>query len=171
MTRWLRKGHRITGSAVQRLMRLMGRWRRSTRSPTSPRANAAHRVYPYLLRDLVVDRPNQIVWATDITYVPIQGGHIYLCAVLDWYSRYVLAWELSNTLDATFCVAAVQRALARYGPPEHLQHRSGLPVYLRRVYRAALARDIKLSMTAKAGASTTSSSSGCGAASNTRKST
>ncbi|MGH7958322.1 MAG: IS3 family transposase [Opitutaceae bacterium] len=85
--------------------------------PNLSRALAGQRVYPYLLRNLAVRRSNQ-VWATDSTYVPVQGGYVYLCAVIDWHSRCVLAWELSNTLDARFCVRAVQRAIARYGPPE-----------------------------------------------------
>ncbi|MCQ8780492.1 DDE-type integrase/transposase/recombinase, partial [Escherichia coli] len=71
----------------------------------------------YLLRRLKIDRPNQ-VWAMDITCVPIQGGFIYLCAVIGWYSRAVLAWELSNTLDAGFCARAVRRAMDQYGVPE-----------------------------------------------------
>ena len=82
-------------------------------------------MYPYLLRHRVIDRPNQ-VWATEITYVPVQGGYAYLCAVIDWHSRYVLAWELSNTLDASFCVRAGARDAWH---PGDLQHRSGLPVH------------------------------------------
>ena len=81
------------------------------------RANAAHAIYPYLLRGVVVDRPNQ-VWATDITYIPVRGGFAYLCAVIDWHSRCVLCWELSNTLDAAFCVRVLKRALAQHGVPE-----------------------------------------------------
>lgn len=74
-------------------------------------------MYPYLLRDLAVNRPNQ-VWATDITYLSLPGGHAYLCAVIDWQSRYVLSWELSNTLDARFCARVMQRGNAQYGKPE-----------------------------------------------------
>jgi putative transposase len=77
--------------------------------PNLSRAQAGQRVYPYLLRDLAVTRPNR-VWATDITCVPVVGGFAYLCAVMDWHSRCVLAWVLSNTLAASFCVLAVQRA-------------------------------------------------------------
>ena len=117
MTRWLRRqGHRINRKRVRRLMRLTG-LEAIYQKPNLSRANAAHRIYPYQLRHLVVDRPNQ-VWATDITYVPVQGGYAYLCAVIDWHSRCVLAWELSNTLDASFCVRAVQRAVAAHGTPE-----------------------------------------------------
>ena len=77
----------------------------------------AHRVYPYLLRDLQITRPNH-VWCTDVTYIPLQRGFLYLVAVMDWASRKVLSWRLSNTLDARFCVDALQEALERYGPPE-----------------------------------------------------
>jgi putative transposase len=87
------------------------------RKPNLSRVNAAHPVYPYLLRGLAVERPNQ-VWATDITYIPVQGGYAYLCAVIDWHSRCVLAWELSNTLDASFCVRVFKAALAAHGTPE-----------------------------------------------------
>src|SRR5512132_468338 len=76
-----------------------------------------HKIFPYLLRDLVIERPNQ-VWAADITYIPIGRGFLYLVAVIDWFSRAVLAWRLSNTMDAAFCVDALEEALARWGRPE-----------------------------------------------------
>ena len=76
-----------------------------------------HRIYPYLLRDLVVDRPNQ-VWCADITYIPMRRGFLYLVAVMDWSTRKVLAWRVSNTMDVAFCVEALQEALARFGRPE-----------------------------------------------------
>jgi transposase InsO family protein len=79
-------------------------------------ANQAHKVYPYLLRDLVIDRPNQ-VWATDVTYIPMARGFVYLVAIMDWYSRKVLSWRVSNTLDASFCVEALEEALD-HGAPE-----------------------------------------------------
>lgn len=97
MTRWLqRQGHRVNRKRVRRLMRTMG-LEAIYRRPNLSRASKAHPIYPYLLRDLVVTRPNQ-VWATDITYIPVRGGYVYLCAVIDWHSRCVLSWELSNTL-------------------------------------------------------------------------
>lgn len=111
-----RLGYEVERKRAGRLMRLMG-LEAIYRKPNLSRANAAHRVYPYLLRGLTVDRPSQ-VWATDITYVPVQGGVAYLCAVIDWHSRCVLAWELSNTLDAAFCVRVLKRALAVHGVPE-----------------------------------------------------
>src|SRR4029079_9675379 len=79
-------------------------------------AAAGHKIYPYLLRNLAIERPDQ-VWSTDITYIPLRQGFLYLVAVLDWFSRYVLAWRLSNTLSGTFCLEALEAALAR-GRPE-----------------------------------------------------
>jgi len=75
-----------------------------------------YRIYPYLLRGLTIDRPNQ-VWATDITYIPMARGFVYLCAVMDWYARRILAWQLSNTMEAEFCVEVLEDALARHGKP------------------------------------------------------
>ena len=85
--------------------------------PRTSQADPGHRVYPYLLRDLQITRPNH-VWCTDVTYIPLQRGFLYLVAVMDWASRKVLSWRLSNTLDARFCVDALHEALERYGPPE-----------------------------------------------------
>jgi putative transposase len=80
-------------------------------------ANQAHKIYPYLLRGLSIDRPNQ-VWATDINFVPIARGFVYLVAIMDWYSRRVLSWRVSNTMDVSFCIDALNEAVERYGPPE-----------------------------------------------------
>lgn len=85
--------------------------------PKTSRPHPDHRVYPYLLRGLTIDRPNQ-VWAADITYIPMARGFMYLVVAMDWYSRKVLSWHISNTLDADFCVEALQEALSRYGTPE-----------------------------------------------------
>jgi putative transposase len=148
MMRWLRRqGYRISRKRVRRLMRLLD-LEAIYEKPSLSRANAAHPVYPYLLRDLVVDRPNQ-AWATDITYLPIQGGYIYLCAVLDWYSRRVLAWELSNTLDASFCVRAVGRAIAQFGPPEIFNTDQGCQFTSAEFTHPLLDRGVKLSMDGK----------------------
>lgn len=117
MTMWLaRQGHVVNRKRIQRLMRAMGLCGMHRKRNLSV-ANKAHKVFPYLLRDLPITRVNQ-VWSTDITYIPVQGGNAYLCAVIDWHSRYVLAWELSNTLDAAFCVRAVQRAMTQHAVPE-----------------------------------------------------
>ena len=104
MTDWLRTlGHAVNHKRVARLMRLMNLQAVVPGPHTSP-PHPAHAVYPYLLRDLVVDRPNY-VWCADSTYVPLRRGFLSLVAVLDWYSRYVLAWALSNTLEARFCLS------------------------------------------------------------------
>ena len=87
------------------------------RKPNLSRKNREHSVYPYLLRGLTISRPNQ-VWCADITYRPMQKGFVYLVAIMDWNSRYVLSWELSNTLDADFCVKALRKAIVNYGSPE-----------------------------------------------------
>ena len=87
------------------------------RKPNTSKPGPGHKVYPYLLRNLVVDRPNQ-VWATDITYIPMAKGFLYLTCVLDWHTRRVLSWRLSNTMDAQFCIEAVQEALAKHGAPD-----------------------------------------------------
>jgi len=110
-----REGFPINRKRVQRLMRLMGiqalgPHRRTTIS------NQSHRVFPYLLRDVEVNRVNQ-VWGTDITYIPLRRGFLYLIAVLDWHSRYVLSWRLGNTMETSFCLAALESALA-IGKPE-----------------------------------------------------
>jgi len=148
MTRALRReGHTINRKRVQRLMRLMG-LEAIYQKPNLSRPNAAHKIYPYLLRTLAVTRPNQ-VWATDITYVPIRGGCIYLCAVIDWFSRRVLAWELSNTLDATFCVRAVERAIAEHGVPEIFNTDQGCQFTSREFTQPLLDLGVKLSMDGK----------------------
>ena len=105
---------RVNRKRVQRLMRSMGIAAIYPRKRTSV-AGVGHRVYPYLLRGLTVDRANQ-VWCSDITYVPMEGGFMYLVAIMDWYSRYVLSWRTSNTLESEFCVAALEEALSRYQP-------------------------------------------------------
>lgn len=109
------KGQQVGRKRVQRLMRLMGLQAIYAR-PRTTRSDKQHEVYPYLLRELKIDRPNQ-VWCSDITYIPMERGFMYLVAVMDWYSRYVLSWRLSNTMETEFCVAALEDAL-RLGSPE-----------------------------------------------------
>jgi putative transposase len=109
-------GFAIDRKRARRLMRQMGIEALGPKPRTSKPA-PGHKIYPYLLRDLKIDRPNQ-VWAADITYIPIGRGFLYLVAVIDWASRAVLSWRLSNTMDASFCVAALEEALARHGKPE-----------------------------------------------------
>lgn len=110
------EGRAVNRKRVQRLMRLMGLEAMVPRPGTS-RPAPRHKVYPYLLKGRVIDRPNQ-VWAADITYIPMARGFLYLVAIMDWASRAVLAWRLSNALDTRFCLEALDDALARYGRPE-----------------------------------------------------
>ena len=110
------EGFEIGRKHVGTLMRKMGIEAIYRKANTS-RRNQAHRIYPYLLRSLTIDRPNQ-VWAMDTTYIPMQRGFVYLSAVLDWATRRVLAWRLSNTLTAEPCVEALEEAILKYGPPE-----------------------------------------------------
>jgi len=101
---------------IRRLMRLMGLEAVGPK-PNLSKPQPGHTIYPYLLKGMVIERPNQ-VWSTDITYVPMATGFLYLCAVIDWYSRFILSWRLSNTLLADFCVEALQEALTNWGKPE-----------------------------------------------------
>ena len=110
------QGHWVNRKRVQRLMRIMGLAGMAP-GPNTSRPHPQHKVYPYLLRGVVVARPNQ-VWSTDITYIRLAHGFAYLVAVIDWYSRRVLSWRISNTMDTTFCVDCLEEALQRYGDPE-----------------------------------------------------
>ena len=117
MARHLRReGVRIGRHRVARLMRLLG-LQAVYRAPRTSAPHPEHRVYPYLLRGLSIERPNH-VWCADITYIPVSSGFLYLVAIMDWASRHVLAWRLSNTLDAGFCTDALEEALTRHGAPE-----------------------------------------------------
>ncbi len=111
-----REGLRIGRHRVRRLMHLMG-LRTIYQNPRTSDPHPEHRIYPYLLRDLAITRANQ-VWCTDITYIPMRKGFLYLVAIMDWHTRRVLSWELSNTMDTGFCVNALKKALALYGRPE-----------------------------------------------------
>ncbi len=116
MTVWLREhGESVNRKRVQRLMRLMG-LEAIYPKPRLSTAGLGHRIYPYLLRNVAMERPDQ-VWSTDITYVPLAQGFMYLAATIDWYSRYVIAWRLSNTLDGAFCLDMLEEALGK-GRPE-----------------------------------------------------
>ena len=110
------QGIKVGRRHVTTLMRIMG-IEAVYRRPNTSKPTPGHRIYPYLLRGLTIDRSNQ-VWATDITYIPMARGFIYLAAVMDWFTRRILAWQLSNTLEATFCIDAVEQAIAQYGCPE-----------------------------------------------------
>jgi len=117
MARYLRrKGYCVGKKRVRRLMRKMG-LAAVYQSPRTSKPHPEHRTYPYLLEGLDIARPNQ-VWCADVTYIPMRRGFLYMVAVMDWHSRKVLAWRLSNTLEADFCVAALEEALAKYDRPE-----------------------------------------------------
>jgi len=111
-----REGIRTGRHRVRRLMRLMG-LAAIYRAPKTSEPHPQHRIYPYLIKAMTIDRPNQ-VWCADITYIPVQRGFLYLVAIMDWATRKVLAWKLSNTMDAGFCVEALEEAVARHGQPE-----------------------------------------------------
>jgi putative transposase len=111
-----RRGHAVGRKRVRRLMAEMG-LAAVYQQPRTTVPHPEHRVYPYLLRGLAIDRPDQ-VWCADITYIPMRRGFLYLVAVMDWASRMVLAWRLPNTMEADFCIEALEEALARYGRPE-----------------------------------------------------
>ena len=111
-----RLGHNAGRHRVARLMRKMG-LAAIYQKPNTSRPNPENRIYPYLLRDLAITKPNQ-VWCTDITYISMRKGFLYLVAVMDWHSRRVLSWRVSNTMLVDFCIEALQEALAQHGRPE-----------------------------------------------------
>src|SRR6202047_3220420 len=133
MQAWLAtQGHIVNRKRVQRLMRLLGLVAIYQRPNTSKPATA-HKIYPYLLRGLAIERVNQ-VWCSDVTYIPMAKGFLYLVMIMDWFSRAVLAWRLSNTLDADFCVEALEEALTLWQTGD-LQYRPRQPVHQRRFHR------------------------------------
>ena len=150
--RMLRDLLRQEGRAVGRrhvatLMRRMG-LEALYRKPRLSQRHPAHTIYPYLLRDLTIRRPNH-VWAADITYIPMARGFVYLFAVLDWASRRVLAWRLSNTLTTDFCLDAVQDAVGRYGPPEIFNTDQGCPFTSQEFTKLLTRHGIQISMDGK----------------------
>jgi len=118
------------------------------RKPRTTKPAAGHRIYPYLLRGLAVTRPNQ-VWAMDLTYIPMREGFVYLVAVLDWYSRRVLSWRLSNTMDVYFCLEAVQEAIAHYGVPDIMNTDQGSQFTSAAFTDLLKVHDIQISMDGK----------------------
>jgi putative transposase len=141
------KGYRANRKRVQRLMRLLG-LESVAPKPNTSKPNQEHPVYPYLLRGLTISRPNQ-VWAADITYIPLARGSAYLVAIMDWHSRRVLSWRLSNTLDASFCVEALQEALSRFGRPEIFNSDQGSQFTAVDFTALLLAAGVKISMDGK----------------------
>ena len=145
MRNYLRRlGYKINRKRVQRLMRLMG-LEAIYPKPHTSRPHPAHKVYPYLLRNLNINRQNQ-VWAADITYVPMSRGFMYLMAVMDWHCRKVLSWRISNTLDADFCVEALEEAIGRFGSPEIFNTDQGAQFTSSAFTDILKQHDIKISM-------------------------
>ncbi|WP_100225176.1 MULTISPECIES: IS3 family transposase [Gluconobacter] len=145
MTWHLRRlGHEVGRKRVRRLMAIMG-LRAIYQKPRTSVPHPEHRKYPYLLRDLVIDRPNQ-VWCSDITYIPMKRGFLYLVAIMDWFTRKVLSWRLSNTMDAEFCIEALRDALMRYGTPEIFNTDQGSQFTTPRFTGLLEERQIRISM-------------------------
>jgi len=145
MTDWLHdQGYVINPKRVARLMQLMG-IQAITPGPHTSKPSPEHKIYPYLLRNVDIVRVNQ-AWSTDITYVHMRHGFMYLVAVIDWFSRYVLAWELSNTLDSDFCVLALERALMQHGTPDIFNTDQGSQFTSEAFTDVLLDREISISM-------------------------
>jgi putative transposase len=141
------KGHTVNRKRVQRLMRVMG-LEALVPKPSTSRSRPEHKKYPYLLRGLQVTKANQ-VWATDITYIPLARGFCYLVAVVDWFSRAVLAWRLSNTLEVGFCVEALEEALENFGVPDIFNTDQGVHFTSEAFTSVLLARGVRISMDGK----------------------
>ena len=135
---------KVNRKRVQRLMRLMG-IEAVYPKPNTSRPHPQHKVYPYLLRNLTIDRPNQ-VWASDITYIPMERGFMYLVVVMDWYSRKILSWRVSNTMESDFCVEALQEALSQYGRPDIFNTDQGSQFTSKDFTDTLKDNDIKISM-------------------------
>jgi putative transposase len=143
----VQEGFKVGRLHVVTLMKRMG-IRALYRKPNTSKPAPGHKIYPYLLRNLPVIRPNQ-VWAMDITYIPMARGFIYLAAVMDWFTRRILAWRVSITLEADFCIEAVQEALARHGPPEIFNTDQGSQFTSMEFIKVLADREIKISMDGK----------------------
>lgn len=142
-----RKGYKINRKRVQRLMRKMG-IQSIAPKPNTSKAHPQHKIYPYLLNNFDVTRADQ-VWCTDLTYIRLAGGFVYLTAVMDWYSRYVLSWELSVTMDSEFCVSALERALRCHGKPYIFNTDQGSQYTSNEFTKVLKDKDIKISMDGK----------------------
>jgi putative transposase len=141
------EGYVVNRERVTRLMRLMG-IEAIYQKPNTSRKHPHHKIYPYLLRNLTIDRPNQ-VWCADITYIPMAQGWVYLVAVMDWFSRRVLAWRLSITMETDFCVEALQEALGKYGRPEIFNTDQGVQFTAAAFIETLEAAGVQISMDGK----------------------
>jgi putative transposase len=142
-----RKGYDVNRKRIRRLMVLMG-IQAIYPGPNLSKACKEHEIYPYLLRELDINRPNQ-VWCSDITYIRLKSGFIYLVAIMDWFSRKVLSWEVSITLESDFCIRALERALMKYGKPEIFNTDQGVQFTCRNFIKVLKSQDIKISMDGK----------------------
>ena len=142
-----REGLEVDRKRVGRLMRLMG-IEAIYRKPNTSRSHPGHKKYPYLLKNMAITRPNQ-VWCADITYIPMARGFVYLVAVMDWFSRRVLAWRLSITMETDFCVEALQEAMSRYGRPEIFNTDQGVQFTASAFIEALAAQGVRVSMDGK----------------------
>jgi len=142
-----RQGIIVNRKKVQRLMRKMGIESIYRKIKTS-KHNPNHKIYPYLLKGLQINRPNQ-VWVSDITYIPMKRGFVYLVAIMDLYSRHILSWKISNTLDTSFCIDALEEALSKYGVPEIFNSDQGCQFTSLIFTETLLAKGIKISMDGK----------------------
>jgi putative transposase len=148
MARHLRRlGHEVNRKRVRRLMRIMGLEAIYQRPRTSD-PHPEHKIYPYLLRDMTIDRPDQ-VWCSDLTYIPMRKGFLYLVAIMDWASRWVLAWKLSNTMDTDVCLEALDEAMARFGKPDIFNTDQGSQFTSPRFTGRLLEAGVKVSMDGK----------------------
>ncbi len=141
------EGHKVGRKHVSTLMKRMG-IEALYRKPRTTKRQPGHKVYPYLLRNQPITRANQ-VWAMDLTYIPMARGFVYLVAVVDWYSRCVLSWKLSNTMDTQFCLEAVEEALERYGAPEIMNTDQGSQFTSKAFTGLLKDNDIRISMDGK----------------------
>lgn len=142
-----RQGHQIGRRKVRRLMRLMGIHALYPK-PNTSKPNLEHRIYPYLLKNMVIDHSNQ-VWCTDITYIPMAKGFVYLCAIVDWHSRKVLAHRVSISMEVDFCIEALQEAIVKYGCPEVFNTDQGSQFTSESFLNELKLRNIRISMDVK----------------------
>jgi putative transposase len=148
LTAWLQdRGYNINRKRVKRLMQIMG-WKTIFRAVNTSEPDKQHKVYPYLLKGININKPNQ-VWATDITYVPMRKGFMYLCAIIDIYSRYVLNWSISNTMTADWCTEVLQEAIDMHGKPEILNSDQGSQFTSEVFTGCLIQKGIKISMDGK----------------------
>ena len=142
-----RLDYKVNRKRVQRLIRKMGLVSVAPK-PNTSLPNKAHKIYPYLLRNLSINRPDQ-VWCTDITYIRLRGGFVYLVAIMDWYTRKVLSWELSNSMDSQFCVSALESAIRLHGTPDIFNSDQGSQFTSESFTKVLIDHDVNISMDGK----------------------